>query len=289
MKPLIIKAPAKINLGLSILGKFPSGYHEVKTIYCQVDLFDELTFQKLGNSKIEINCNNPSLPVNEKNLVYQAILKARSLLKAGSSDSGIKIFIKKNIPIGSGLGGGSIDAAMTLKALNKLWKLNLTLVQLIKLAKNIGADVAYHLIGGMQLEYQGGGKAGKFLKLPKLPMCYIVLCFPNIYINSTKAYRQVDYEKINKNNLLPLVQSIKLKNLKQIGQSLHNDFENWTLIKHPVIKQVKETMLKYGTLGSLMSGKGSSVYGIFEDLDKAKLVTQLLKKDFRQTFLVKPI
>lgn len=288
MKPLIIKAPAKINLGLSILGKLSNGYHEVKTIYCQVGLFDELTFQKLNNNKIEISSNNYSLPVNEKNLVYQAILKTKPLMKAGIF-TGLKIFIKKNIPIGSGLGGGSSDAAMTLKAINKLWHLNLSLVQLIKLAKAIGSDVAYQLIGEIQLEHQGVKRAGEFLKLPNLPKCHIVLCFPNIYINSAKAYSQVDYKNINNNDLLSLIHSIKQKDLLGIARNLHNDFENWTLRKHPVIKKVKETMLKYDALGSLMSGKGSSVYGLFKDLKKSNQAYQLLKKDFKQTYLVKPI
>lgn len=288
MKSLKVKAPAKINLGLSILGKLPNGYHEVKTIYSQIDLFDELTFLETKSNKIEIRCNNPNLPVNEKNLVYQVITKARPLVKARLS-TGLKIFIQKNIPIGSGLGGGSSDAAVTLKALNKLWNLNLTLVQLIKLAKNIGADVAYHLVGGTQVEYQGGDQGGKFFKLPKLPKCYIVLCFPNIYINSIKAYRQIDYGKINKNNLRKLIQSIKAKNIKEIAASLYNDFELWTLKKYPAIRKVKNIMLEYGTLGSLMSGKGSSAYGIFDNFKKAQNLYQLLKQDYKQMYLVRPI
>ncbi len=286
MMTITARAPAKINLGLSILGKLVNGYHEVKTVYCQVGLADTLIFNELTKEEIKLASNINSLPLNHKNLVYQAV----ELLQATiNTDKGVKIFIKKNIPSNAGLGGGSSDAATALKALNKLWYLKLSLEELIKLAQKLGADVAYSLVGGVQLEVQGGDQAGKFVNLGKLPECFIVICFPAMALKSKTAYLGVEYDHIAKNDLSLLIEEKKKKNLLRISQTLHNDFEIWTLKKYPAIKKIKEIMLKKGALGSLMSGKGSSVYGIFNNLKKAKATEQVLKREFKQTFLVKPI
>jgi 4-diphosphocytidyl-2-C-methyl-D-erythritol kinase len=286
MMTITARAPAKINLGLAILGKLPNGYHEVKTIYYQVDLADTQIFNELPEGKIELSSNINSIPLNHKNLVYQAVELVRAKTK---TSKGVKIFIKKNIPSNAGLGGGSSDAATTLKALNKLWSLKLSPEELIKLAQKLGADVAYSLMGGAQLEIQGGDQAGKFVNLGKLPECLIVICFPNIRLKSRTAYLKVEYNQIAKNDLSSLIAAIKQKNLLLISSALHNDFEIWTLKKYPAIKKIKEMMVKKGALGSLMSGKGSSVYGIFNDLKKAKITEQALKKEFKKTFLVKPV
>lgn len=285
MKTKIFIAPAKINLGCSILGKLPNGYHELKTIYTQVSLFDTLKIEAIKDNKIEIDCQDKNIPNNNKNLAYKA---ADLIKKQVKIKSGVKIVIKKIIPVGAGLGGGSSDAAAVLKGLNKLWHLNLSLIQLIKLAKVIGADVAYHLVGGLQLEIQGGKKAGQFIYLAKLPTCYIILCFPNLYINSKAAYQEIDYYKINKNNLELIIKSIKEKNLKKIADSLHNDFELWTFKRYPLINKIKKQLVKCGALGSLMSGKGSTVFGIFDNINIAKKALSILKKDYPKTFLVKP-
>lgn len=286
MKHLILQAPAKINLGFSILGRLPNGYHEVKTIYTQVSLFDSLEIEEKNEDKIEIHSDKNDIPTDRKNLVYQAVELIKNV---GKVKKGVKIFLRKRVPVGAALGGGSSNAAQTLIGLNKIWQLELSMVELIKLGKILGADVAYHLIGGVQLETQGGGQAGRFTSLTKLPSCLILVCFPNIKITSSQAYSQIEYDEINRNNLSLLVKAINNKDLNEIGKNLHNDFENWTFKKYPVIRKTKENMRKYGALGSLMSGKGSSVFGIFTDKKEAELVTNFLKKDFSQTFLVKPL
>lgn len=285
MTSLTLKAPAKINLGLSILGKLPNGYHQVKTIYSQVTLLDTVKIREIGENVIRINCDDKSLPTNEENLVF----KAASLFKKKVvMEKGVRIELKKNIPVGSGLGGGSSDAAAVLKGLNHLWGLNLSKSRLIDLAKKIGADVAYQLNGGVQLEIQGGEKAGQFTSLGKLPNCFILLCVPDLRIGSQKAYDKVEYGEIGKNNLEGLTEAIKSQKLKRIAQNLHNDFEIWTFKKYPIFKEIEDKMIKCGALGSLMSGKGSAVFGIFDNFDKAKTVFNFFKKDFN-SFLVEPL
>ena len=285
MKSITLKTPAKINLGLSILRKLPNDYHEVKTIYSQISLFDVLRIKEINESKIEIDCNDRNIPTDKRNLVYQAadLIKKETRVKKG-----VKISIRKRIPVGSGLGGGSSDAAATFKALNKFWQLNLSSVQLIKLAQEIGSDVAYQLVGMVQLEIQGGEKAGEFTFLGKLPNCLILLSIPPISIRSKQAYSQVQYDKIGKNNLILLIKAIEKKDLEAIAQNLHNDFEIWTLRNYSVIQKVKQLMIKYGALGSLMSGKGSAVFGLFDDKNTVQKAYELIKKDYPKTFLVKP-
>lgn len=285
MKSITLKTPAKINLGLAILRKLPNEYHEVKTIYSQISLFDVLQIKEIDEDKIEIDCRDSNIPTDKRNLVYQA---ADLIKKQIGVKKGVKIFIKKQIPIGSGLGGGSSNAAATFKALNQLWQLNLPLVQLIKLVKEIGSDVAYQFVGRVQLEIQGGEKAGEFTSLGKLPNCSILVSIPDTFIASKQAYSQVQYDKIGKNKLLLLIKAIKKKDLKEIAKNLHNDFELWTFKKYPVIKKIKELMIKYGALGSLMSGKGSAVFALFSDKNTAQKAFELIKKDYPRTFLVKP-
>ncbi|PIS09228.1 4-(cytidine 5'-diphospho)-2-C-methyl-D-erythritol kinase [Candidatus Beckwithbacteria bacterium CG10_big_fil_rev_8_21_14_0_10_34_10] len=285
MKKTSLKAPAKINLGLSILRKLPNGYHEVKTIYVQISLFDLLSFKEIKENKIIIDCNSKAIPINYKNLVYQA---AWWLKKETRVKKGIRIRLKKNIPVGSGLGGGSSDAAVVLKELNNFWHLNLSKNKLISIAKNIGADVAYHLVGGTQLETQGGEKAGRFIALNKLPPCYILLCVPDIRLESSQEYSWVKYDVIGKNSLELLIKALASGDLAKISANLHNDFELWVLEKYPLIRKIKEEMIKYGALNSLMSGKGSAVFGIFDSLKKAKLAQDYFKQSCYKIFLVRP-
>lgn len=282
-RDIALKAPAKINLGFSILRKLPNGYHEVKTIYSQISLFDELKIKQIDKDKIEVLCDDKNIPTNEKNFVYQAVDLVKKQTK---TKKGIRVFIKKRIPVGSGLGGGSSDAAQTLIGLNKIWQLGLSQVQLVDLAKIIGSDAAYQLAGGVQMEIQGGKKAGNFFSLGKLPECFILLCIPRIMIKSKTAYCQVEYDKIGENNLVSLIKALKNKNLSKIAKNLHNDFELWTFKKYPVIRKVKMSMLENGALGSLMSGKGSAVFGIFDNKDRVQKALNLLKKDYPKTFLV---
>lgn len=251
---LKLKAAAKINLGLSILGKLENGWHEVKTIYTQIDLFDLIELENIREIKIDFP--------DKKNLVYKA---AELLFK----DQGVKIRLTKNIPIGSGLGGGSSDAAQVLLGLNKLWQLNLSQKELINFGKKLGSDVAYQIIGGTQLEIQGGDKAGEFKDLGKLINGWLVVCWPEIFINSKKAYKKVEDDKIGKDEVL-----------------WHNDFENWTFKQFPEIKKIKELMLKTGAEKSLMSGKGSAVWGVYNQREKAEKAYKDLKKVYKNTWLM---
>lgn len=282
---LRLKAPAKINLGLSILGRLANGYHQVKTIYTQISLFDLIEIDELKGKKIKIESDMKEVPTDERNLVFQAVEELR---KAGRVKRGVKIRLEKKIPIGSGLGGGSADAAGVLRGLNKFWKLGLSIEEMMEIAKKLGADVGYQLMGGVKLEIQGGGQAGEFEDLGELPECFMVVGVPEIKISSQQAYARVDYSKTGKNDLGLLVKAIKGRNLRKIAGSLHNDFEEFGLEDYPEVKEIKKLMMEEGALGSLMSGKGSGVFGVFESKKRAEAAVDKLRRICKNSYLVEP-
>lgn len=258
---LKLRAPAKINLGLSILKKLDNGFHQVKTIYTQISLFDLIELEEIKQDYVDFPDKN--------NLVYKAAWLIKNELKI---NRGVKISLTKKIPAGSGLGGGSSDAVAVLRGLNKIWRLDLDQKKLIKLGRKLGSDVAYQIVGGTKLEIQGGEKAGKFVDLGRLFKGWVVVCVPNIFISSKAAYQKVAYDKVGKNEVL-----------------WHNDFEIWTFKQYPEIKKIKEMMIKNGAEKSLMSGKGSAVFGIFKDKKEAKKVFNQLKLKYEQTYLTKSL
>ncbi|MCJ7804535.1 4-(cytidine 5'-diphospho)-2-C-methyl-D-erythritol kinase [Patescibacteria group bacterium] len=280
MKKICLKAPAKINLGLSILRKLSSGYHEVKFIFQQVSLFDRIHLEEIKKDEIRVYCNNSHVPLDRVNTVYQAALLIK---KTMGIKTGIKIKIDKKIPVGGGLAGGSSDAAQTLIGLNRLWNLGLNMNDLFKLGLKIGMDVAYQLVGGSKLATHLGEK---LKNLPTLPKMYLVLSNPNINISTQWAYANVDYSQVGKEQLEELISAIKTGEVEKIAQNLHNDFEFWVPNFYPAILKIKRKMLESGALGAAMSGSGPTVFCICENQTSAVKIAHLLKKEYPKTYMV---
>lgn len=255
-----LQAPAKINLGLSLGKKLANGYHRASLVNCQVDLFDEIRLQINGKVKI---------PYGQKNTVVKA-------LKLLGKD--FKVQINKIIPAGSGLGGGSSDAAQVLKQFNRL-----------DLAPKIGLDVAYAGLGGVKLEKQGNVKGSKFTVLPALPDCYLVICVPRKQLKTKWAYQQIDKMKFKPAPLRLLVQSIENRNLSAIAKNLVNNFSVLAKKICPEIDQIQQSLLDTGALGVSISGKGPAVFGIFKLKNLAVKARLSLRKKYSQTYLVKPL
>jgi len=266
MDKLILQAPAKINLGLEILKKKGDGYHDIKTVFCQVSLFDEIEIIENNIEKIEIYCDDELVPTDEKNSVFKAL----KLL----GKNGLSVNIKKRIPAKAGLGGGSSDAGVVLKVYGGGSGLE------------IGSDVPYAVYGGTKI---GEGRGEILSDLPSLAGMDMVVCVPDVGVDTKWAYENVDYGRIGKGKIEGLIEAVKKQYLFEIAENLHNDFEYWVLPKYPVIRDIKENMIKYGALGSLMTGSGSGVFGICENEDKAKGVYLQMKKMYSKTFLVKVI
>ncbi len=283
MKEISLKAPAKINLGLSILKRLSPGYHEVKFIFQQVSLFDRIHLKEIKKDEIKIICNDKSIPLNKINTVYQAALLIKRKMKI---KKGIQIKIDKQIPTSAGLGGGSSNAAQTLIGLNRIWNLGLNTNDLLKLGVKIGMDVCYQLVGGTKMATHFGEK---LKSLPELPKTYLVLSNPNQEVSTKWAYQNIDYSQIGKEQLKELIKGIQEKDIKKIAQELHNDFEFWIPNFYPAVLKIKEKLMENGALGAMMSGSGPTVFGIFETKFRAKKAYQTLKKDFPKTYLAETI
>lgn len=258
MEPLIIDAYGKINLALDVLYKRPDGYHEINTVMQQISLKDRLIFKEL-DSGIEIESRGLKVPLDGSNLVC----KAWEHLKAISGiDKGIHITIEKNIPIAAGLAGGSTDAAATLKALNQLWNLNLSNERLMEIGVKIGADVPFCLLGGTALA-EGIGEI--LTPLDSFKGVHILLGNPGIGVSTEYAYGKLDLNNRNGIQMTRLISCMNSKDLNCVGENIENIMETQIISENKIIKAIKDNMLSSGALGTLMSGSGPTVFGIYED------------------------
>jgi len=262
------KAPAKINVGLNIISKRNDGFHNLETIFYQIhDLFDDLTFEKSDRLELILSVDNQDLVRN--NIIIKAVkfLEEKTYTKLTP-----KITLKKNIPIGAGLGGGSSDAASTLKAINELYTLNLTLDELKSIALKLGSDVPLFLYN-----YPTIGKSlGELLEKIDFKIDYpILLVNPQIHISTREAFSMI-VPKQNSFNYANL-QNEKITDWNKI---VKNDFEKSVFNLYPEIREIKNRLIKIGALFSLMSGSGSTVYGIFESIEKAKSVIKLFPNSY---------
>lgn len=256
MERLKAKSFAKINLALDVKGKRDDGYHYVDMVLQSIDLCDILEFEL--NDELILLCSNKEVPLDENNL----IIKAAKLLKKEFGGCGALIKLTKNIPIAAGLAGGSSNAAATLIALNKLWNLKIDVDILKKLALLLGADVPFCIDGGTKV----AGGIGDILMNIKTPYLKILLVKPSISVPTKDVYRLYDkLEFIGNNYTMKMVDAINSNNIINIANRLGNDLERVTTNMHPIIRDIKESMIKRGAIGSLMSGSGPTVFGIFDD------------------------
>ena len=251
---LKLLSPAKINLRLEVLHKRNDGYHEIRTIMQRIDLCDEVEISVEG-SELLVWSEGEEIPQGAENIVYHA---ARLILGKFNMDAGIRIFIRKRIPVASGLAGGSSNAATTLVGLNKLFGLELTRERLMEIGKRLGADVPFFLFEKPALA-TGIGDTLQEITLPS-PL-WIVLVNPGIRVSTAWAYKNVNMgltRKRNNNRILPLI-----LNNSHFHDLLYNDLETVTIKRYPEIQRIKEELVAKGAIRALMSGSGSTVFGIF--------------------------
>lgn len=268
-----VTAYAKVNFYLEITGKRPDGYHLLDTLFQTISLGDRLTV-KAADSLV-LTCSDPSLPTGDDNLVMRAAVRLRDYLK---ESRGAAIHLEKRVPMGAGLGGGSSDAAAVLKALLRLWKRQVSLKALSQLAVSLGADVPFFLQGGL-CRATGIGELLKPLK--PLPRTWIVLVYPGFGVSTKEAYAKVK---------LPFGQTRRLPNgqLKDVGlwSVLFNRFEELVFPDHPPLPRVKEDLVKAGAIAALMSGSGSSVFGLVSSRSQGTRVLRAIRKRYPQSWLV---
>ena len=284
MDQVVIKAMAKVNLGLDVLRRLENGYHEVMMVMQTVNLYDELTVKKEEGCAISITSNTGELPLNEDNLIYKA---AKLLSTHTGKEYGVKIHLDKQIPIAAGMAGGSTDAAATLLGLNALYDLGLNKEELAKIGVKIGADVPYCIYGGTCLS-EGIGEV--LTKLPDAPDCFVVIAKPGIGVSTKYVYENLHIETVKDHpDIDGMIDAIKADNLDGVAQKMENVLETVTIKRYPEIAVMKECLLENGAENALMSGSGPTVFGIFKEEEKAKRAlfkleeTGLVKQGFVTT------
>ena len=268
MNSIELTSHAKVNLRLDILNKRADGYHEIRTVFQKISLADEMSITS-AKSGIEIACDHPQVPDDETNLAYRA---AHTLLTKHKIREGISISIKKRIPIAAGLGGGSSNAAATLMGINQLFALGIHPQELMSIGKDIGADVPFFIFGKSAL---ATGIGDKLESLEVIPPLWLLLITPDFPISTAWAYGNVRRGLTNRNNNITIPQYIN--HLQDVITILSNDLEHVVIPRYPLIQEIKDTLLAEGAKGSLMSGSGSTVFGIFENEAGAQAAYAQLK------------
>jgi len=283
-KKLQFKTPAKINLGLHIHKKRKDGFHELETILQMVTWFDELQLEGTSE-KVELFCDTPEIPNDETNLVVKA---ARLLQKHfPGSCAGVNITLKKSIPSGAGLGGGSGNAAGVLLALNHLWDLKISRENLIAISAELGSDVPFFLMSPCAI---GTGK-GEILEPINNPInLYILMIYPNLPLSTPWVYGNLKLKLTkHKNNISILANFLMRSEFAQLGAALYNDLEPVVFKRYPEILEIKNELLRSGAGGALLSGSGSTVFGIFDKPDLAKKALARFAGKKHKAFLAKSI
>jgi 4-diphosphocytidyl-2-C-methyl-D-erythritol kinase len=271
----------KVNLLLNILGRRPDGYHELETLFLPVPLCDVLSFEK-GASGIRLTCDNPTLPVDDSNLVVRAA--RRFFEAAGLNDAGVNIHLEKRIPLAAGLGGGSGNAAQTLLSLNTLFDRPVDDQRIDELAAGLGSDVNFFLQNGPALASGRGERIEPLPPFDALRGCAILLYHPGFGISTAWAYKALA-EHPQQLNGIPgrakhLAGLFREGRIDEAGRSLYNSLEAPALEKFPILELYQEFFREHGAFGALMSGSGSTTFALFRGLSAAQAAIEPFEAEF---------
>lgn len=285
MDSIQLKAMGKINLGLDVIRRRPDGYHEVKMVMQTVNLYDKVRITVNAKPGIRVSTNLPFLPVNENNIVYKA---AQLLIDAYDLNQGVTIELEKHIPVAAGMAGGSTDGAAVIFGMNRLFRLGMSRQQMMEAGLKLGADVPYCIMRGTALS-QGIGEI--LTPLPGMPDCHILIARPGISVSTKFVYENLKLDQIHRHpDIDGVVSDIEAGDLKRMADKIENVLESVTIPAYPVIEDMKALMKKQGALNALMSGSGPTVFGIFEDEQRARTAFEAMKESqlAKQIFLARP-
>lgn len=280
-----LKAMAKINLGLDVVGKREDGYHEVRMIMQTVQLHDELILTEIPEPGIRMTTNLPYVPVNSNNLAYRA---ADLLMQEFHISQGLEIRLTKRIPVAAGMAGGSSDAAAAFVGVNRIFRLGLSKRELMERAVQIGADVPYCLLRGTALA-EGIGE--RLTPLPPMPACHILIGKPGVSLSTRYVYGNLRADEITDHpDIDGMLAAIEEGSLPGVTERMANVLEEVSIAAHPVIGEIKKHMKEHGAMGALMSGSGPTVFGIFDSRRAAERAGRALKASglARQVVLTRP-
>ena len=278
---IIEKAPAKINLGLDIIGKRPDGYHDLSMIVVSVDLNDYIMVSEIDGSEIVVESDNHKMPLNGKNDVFKA---AKLIREACQIDSGVKIELKKSIPICAGLGGGSTDAAATIRALDKLWQLNLSKNEMIDVGFQIGSDVPYCLEAGCAC-ISGKGEIVECLDYQL--SAWVVLVKPEFGVSTRTVFPEIDCKTISRVDIASLREAVLAKDYEKMIAYMGNSLEDITIKRKPFIQKIKDRMMSCGADVALMTGSGPTVYALCRSEKKADRLVNSMRGFCKEVYKVR--
>ncbi|MDO5339980.1 MAG: 4-(cytidine 5'-diphospho)-2-C-methyl-D-erythritol kinase [Eubacteriales bacterium] len=273
MDSIRLKARAKINLGLDVIGRRENGYHDVRMVMQTVGLYDRIIMTRILGEDIRIKTNIGFLPVNENNLVYKAIMLMKNKYNL---EGGIEVDLNKFIPVAAGMAGGSSDAASALFGMNRLYELNVPMKELMNIGVEIGADVPYCLMRGTALA-EGIGE--KLTRLPDMPFCHILIAKPPVNVSTKLVYENLDSTEVESHpDIDGIIEAIKLKDVALVASRMGNVLESVTVPLYPVIDSIKKDMIEHGAINAMMSGSGPTVFGIFPDEQSMVSCQQFLRQ-----------
>ena len=280
-----IKAHAKLNLTLDVLGKRPDGYHDLRMVMQSIELADTLTLTRNDTGELRVGTNLHFLPNNERNLAAQAAL--RWWERENTVPCGLDINIEKHIPVCAGMGGGSSDAAAVLRALNQMEDRHLDLDILAEIGALVGSDVPYCVMGGTAL---AEGRGEVLTPLPPLPKCWVVLCKPEFSISTPALFAKIDSVRLRcRPDAKGAVAALEAGDLAGVARRMYNVFEDVLEPRRLAeINEIKSILIDCGALGASMSGSGPSVFGLFADSDRAQEACGRLRNSYRDVFLCAP-
>lgn len=279
-----LKAYAKVNLGLDVIGKREDGYHEVRMVMQTVGIYDRICLTKSRNPGIRIRTNLCYLPTNAENLVYRA---AKLMIEEYQIEGGMEIDLQKYIPVAAGLAGGSSDAAAVLYGMNRMYQLGISLEELMRQGVKLGADVPYCLMRGTALS-EGIGE--RLTSLSAAPDCWILMVKPPVSVSTKFVYENLCLDKLEAHpDIDGMVEAIRKKDLYGLAEKMGNVLESVTIPNYPVVAEIKEWIQKSGALNVLMSGSGPTVFGIFDSRQRAERAYEKLRQTgiSRQMYVTK--
>lgn len=278
-------AYAKLNLTLDVLGKRDDGYHDLRSVMQTISIRDDIEIDIDTGKPWKLSCTNDSIPCNEKNLAWKAAKIYFETIK--EDPNGIEIRITKRIPTEAGLGGGSADAAAVLRALNKHYNNRLSIFALAELGAQVGSDVPFCTLCGTAMVE---GRGERLRKLPDMPDCVFVVCKPDFSSSTPELYQKLDESVIAKHPDNQAMESALLAgDLGRVAENIYNVFDPVVTAEHLELNYIKSIFNSYGSVAQQMTGSGSAVFGILPNFEYAAVVCNMLKDNYPNVFIAKPV
>lgn len=285
MTTLYEGAYAKLNLTLDVLGKREDGYHDLQSVMQAISVRDDIEIDVGTGKPWELTCTMEGIPTDSRNLAWRAAEVYCDALQL--DPEGISIRITKRIPSGAGMGGGSADAAAVLRALNRHFGNRLSILALAELGAQIGSDVPFCVIGGTAM---AEGRGERLRKLPDMPDCVFVVCKPDFSVSTPELYQKIDSVAIPKHPDNRAMESALIAgDLDLVSQNVYNVFDPVVTADHMELNYIKSIFNSYGSICQQMTGSGSAVFAIVKEFEYAAVICNMLKENYPQVFIAKPV